>query len=62
MSFINVEDPCRVKPCYHGGTCSITEDNEASCECTPHWEGDQCQIGKDSLFETYFWRKVVVLM
>ena len=41
-------DPCNTQPspCQHGGTCSFDEDLNVSCECTPEYEGDHCQLSK----------------
>ena len=38
-------DKCRITVCMNQGICRLVDD-EPVCDCTPHWEGDQCQIGK----------------
>ena len=40
------DDACTDFTCFNGGTCKVTENDEAKCECLPGYDGDQCQISK----------------
>ena len=34
---------CDPNPCQNGGEC-IDEVNDYTCECTPDWTGEDCEL------------------
>ena len=40
-----VVDECRVHPCENGGVCSLDENFNKHCDCTPTFDGDNCEDG-----------------
>lgn len=45
-----VADECRIHPCANGGSCSLDEDYNKQCECTPTFDGDNCELGMRDIF------------
>ena len=39
----STKDMCMIKPCYHGGTCRVIE-NEVKCNCPRGFLGNRCEI------------------
>ena len=50
-NLLNVAEICD-KDCLNGGRCEITKNstNVATCQCTPGYEGVNCQTGKLKYF------------
>ena len=40
-----VVDKCRTDPCANGGTCSLDENFDKHCDCTPTFTGPNCEAG-----------------
>ena len=40
-----VVDECRVHPCENGGTCTLDENRNRQCDCTPTFDGPNCEDG-----------------
>ena len=40
-----VVDECRVHPCENGGTCTLDEDFQKQCDCTPTFLPPNCEDG-----------------
>lgn len=41
LEFLLSVNPCKERPCTHGGKC-IPEGDHYRCECPPEYEGPQC--------------------
>ena len=41
--------PCVVSPspCNNRGNCTVKDDGSPQCECTPGWNGTNCEHGKE---------------
>ncbi|XP_046725155.1 basement membrane-specific heparan sulfate proteoglycan core protein isoform X3 [Silurus meridionalis] len=44
--------PCDRKPCQHGGTCMQTAEYEFQCLCMDGYEGDRCEVVKDTCVDS----------
>ena len=40
-----VVDECRVHPCENGGTCTLDENFQKQCDCTPTFLPPNCEDG-----------------
>ncbi|XP_073795137.1 basement membrane-specific heparan sulfate proteoglycan core protein isoform X12 [Danio rerio] len=48
ISQCNDDSPCDRRPCLHAGTCMATAEYEYQCFCAEGYEGDRCEIVKES--------------
>ena len=57
-SILNFLDKCLdvtgTYKCLYGGTCAVSKEGEAFCNCLDQYEGKMCELGKHSKIMNHF--------